>query len=224
MEPLNLYQIIDVVIKLTAGVFIVIYLNNRNNNVKKKEILYNLSLNLMETHHGILANIRNSTKYVLLNATYEYSRTTSNYTEEEIKFIKEYSQKYQKASEVLTDKIDEFERVVETIELILGKQTKTAKWKDIRKKAKRALIERYTYIEYNSATEEIYNVAGDSIGPYILEQIEFFHLNIITNDELIVNIENKIDLTINDFLIKKFQELKTVDKYTKQIFRSIEKL
>lgn len=224
MEPLNLYQIIDVVIKLTAGVFIVIYLNNRNNNIKKKEILYNLSLNLMETYHGILANIRNSTKYVLLNATYEYSRRTSNYTEEEIKFIKEYSQQYQKASEVLTDKINEFERVVETIELILGKQTKTAKWKDIRKKAKRALIERYTYIEYNSATEEIYNVAGDSIGPYILEQIESFHLNIITNDELIVNIENKIDLTINDFLIKKFQELKTVDKYTKQIFRSIEKL
>lgn len=188
MEPLNLYQIIDVVIKLTAGVFIVIYLNNRNNNIKKKEILYNLSLNLMETYHGILANIRNSTKYVLLNATYEYSRRTSNYTEEEIKFIKEYSQQYQKASEVLTDKINEFERVVETIELILGKQTKTAKWKDIRKKAKRALIERYTYIEYNSATEEIYNVAGDSIGPYILEQIESFHLNIITNDELIVNI------------------------------------
>lgn len=199
MEPLNLYQIIDVVIKLTAGVFIVIYLNNRNNNIKKKEILYNLALNLLETSHATYANYIDASIYHILNSTYVTNKGGSNYYDEVLKFIDDYSQKFKLSSDIFLNKTREFERIVETIELIVGRKTKSRKWKEMKNEALDAIYLRYDYFK---------DLNNDDFDAFILDEVKQHFNGVITDQELSNVIDNKILMTIHDFIKLKSKEKK----------------
>jgi hypothetical protein len=215
MEPLSLYQIIDVVIKLTAGIFIVIYLNNRNNNIKKKEILYNLALNLLETSHTTYANSIDASIYHLLNCTYDTNKGNSNYTDKVLKFIDVYSQKYKLSSDIFLNKTREFERIVETIELIVGRKTKSRKWKEMKNEALDAIYLRYDYFK---------DLNHHDFDAFILHEVKQHFNGLITDQELSSEIDDKIIMTIHDFIKLKSKEKKIVNRFIDNIFITIQKL
>jgi hypothetical protein len=44
----NFFKMVDILLKIALGIVVVVYVNNRNNKTKKKEILYNLYMDLIK--------------------------------------------------------------------------------------------------------------------------------------------------------------------------------
>lgn len=209
----NFYQIVDIAIKLTAGIVIVIFLNNRNNNIKKKEILYNLFLNFIECYQLIYDKMHQSIRHEIFNTL------KRNNWMSEIDYIGNYLDKYIIESRQdyndTSSKIFEMFRLSETIELILGINTKRKYWNKLK-------LDYMDALRQPSFDKRIpdFNEFYDTIISYIKN----YHLNNLTEGEVRDYIELEINSKSSSIFTDYYMNKKVVKIYIDEIYKKINKL
>lgn len=226
MEPLSLYQIIDVLIKLTAGIFIVIFLNNRNNKVKKKEILYNLFLSMTECYQLIYSNMLQSLQYDFFKHIEDRCPTELELYKNTL--IKSDIDKFKQSDTIVREKVFEIFRIAETIELIIGINIEQKYWKALKENFMTSIripsaiinhqkiIDHDDFIIHYQETIEYY----DSM----IEKINAFKMNYMTETEAKSDLREEamsIALKINHEYRK---DKVNVKAYINEIYNKIDKL
>lgn len=115
----TLYYFLDILLKIILGVVVVIYINKRNNQIKKKEILYDLYLDLIKDKQNIFIYFNDCYSFSVYSLLEDRIRNSDedNYT---CNLINNIISKYKIEYNEYDKSSLSFMRKGETINLILG--------------------------------------------------------------------------------------------------------
>lgn len=208
----NIYRIVDITIKLTAGIFIVVYLNNRNNKIKKKEILYNLFLSLIECYQLIYDNMFSSLKYEFYKQLEDKCPTELEHSKNTL--IKSLLEENKLSNAIVGEKIFEMFRISETIELILGINVEKNSWSELKYNFMNSL--RIPTLILNMDTSEFYDK--------MLDKIKAFELNYLTEYEAKSELRDEAQISAYKTNFNYRKNKKKVKAYIDEIYRKINNL
>jgi len=212
----NIFKLIDIILKIILGIIVVVYINNRNNKTKKKEILFNLYLSLTNHAYNDRDCVLNEMKYKILKEI-----QLKYYAKDEYSFVYEYfkslSEETQKIIKIQKIERTKFINTSDTIKLILGKITPNKKDDEIMKNCKKdffGLNNNYDEeIRLENAIIHKVNILSDDLKNKKKSQIKFeMEIDKLFRDlkltDIIYKMENKKDyfmdfLTITKKLIEK---------------------
>jgi len=212
----NIFKLIDIILKIILGIIVVVYINNRNNKTKKKEILFNLYLSLTNHAYNARDCALNEMKYKILKEI-----QLKYYAKDEYSFVYEYfkslSEETQKIIKIQKIERTKFINTSDTIKLILGKITPNKKDDEIMKNCKKdffGLNNNYDEeIRLENAIIHKVNILSDDLKNKKKSQIKFeMEIDKLFRDlkltDIIYKMENKKDyfmdfLTITKKLIEK---------------------